>query len=157
MSEAPKKKRPSGPSMILVAGTAVVLLALCFAVPNIGKWSAPQTEQTAAGATPTAAVCTARPVEWRDVTAPPNTAAKSAMIPIPDCHYIRFCDKKQDPECTAATFEGARFNVWCTTRDRDTELPLETSGDQAVNACRPQSKGSEPIKLGYAFIFSPPV
>ncbi len=114
-------------------------------------------EQTTARATPAAAVCTPVPVEWRDVTAPPRTDAKSAMIPIPDCHYIRFCDKKQDPECTAATFDGARFNVWCTTRTRNTELPLETSGDQAVNACRPQSKGSEPIKLEYAFIFSPPV
>lgn len=115
------------------------------------------TEQTAARATPIAAVCTPVPVAWRDVTAPPNTAAKSAMIPIPDCHYLRFCDKTRDPECNAATFEGARFNVWCTTRTRDTELPLETSGDQAVNACRPQSKGSEPIKLEYAFIYSPPV
>lgn len=114
-------------------------------------------EQTAARATPVAAVCTPVPVEWRSVTAPPRRDAKSAMIPIPDCHYLRFCDKKQDPECTAATFDGARFNVWCTTRTRNTELPLETSGDQAVNACRPQSKGNEPIKLEYAFIFSPPV
>ncbi|MES2931523.1 MAG: hypothetical protein V4682_02370 [Patescibacteria group bacterium] len=115
------------------------------------------TEQVAARATPAAAICTPGPVAWQSVTAPPSNAAKSAMIPIPDCHYIRFCDKTQDPECNAATFEGARFNVWCTTRTRNTELPLETSGDQAVNACRPQSKGDEPIKLEYAFIFSPPV
>lgn len=151
---------------LAIAAATIVAVFLWWLLVGMGAGQKPglthverlnrHNQLVAARATPAYAACTPEPVAWRDVTASPRTGKeRSEMIQIPDCHRIWFCDKKQDPECTAASFADTRFRVLCTTRTRTTELPLETSGDQAVNACRPESKGNDPVELKYTFVFSP--
>jgi len=151
---------------LAIAAATIVGIFLWWLLVGMGAGQKPglthverlnrHTQLVAARATPAYATCTPEPVEWQSITALPKTKGeKSRMIPIPDCHRIWFCDKKQDPECTATSFADTRFRVLCTTRTRTTELPLDTSGDQAVNACRPESKGGNPVELTYTFVFSP--
>lgn len=154
MSDAPKAKRSSGPSLALVAGTAVVLLVLTYAVPKIGEWSAAQEEGTTES--PQQTVTTrdgSRAVSsnWQRTTLPSSDADWSSWIEIPVGHSIKFCDLANDPGCSATDFSDVRFDAQCRSlvdgNPRD-----QMSGECTwTDAYRMRAKGSESMTLLYRF------
>lgn len=154
MSDAPKKKGSSGPSPLLVVGTALVLIALCFAVPSIGEWSAPEEEgETESQPRTVVTRDSSRAVSsnWQRTTLPSSDADWPSWIEIPVGHSIRFCDPVRDPGCSATDFSGVRFDAQCRSlvdgNPRD-----QMSGECTwTDAYRARAKGSEPITLLYRF------
>lgn len=89
------------------------------------------------------------------ITAPPTGVARSVEVPVLACHYIRFCDKERDPECNAADFVGARFNVGCMLPDGGVRQILGRTDAPCYTSLTVQSEGDSPIELTWRYVRDP--
>lgn len=139
--------------VVAAVAAFIVLLGIAMGFGQVpGASRAQRLEYSLTHGAQTASISSSCPAEWRTVTAPSVNGRRSELLdPTSGCQ-IHFCDKARDPNCSATSFEGARFVAWCVTDERRTELPLDLARDRYIDACRVQSKTETPIELEYRFV-----
>ena len=103
----------------------------------------------------TGPTCQTDPIEPYTITAPPKEEGWSVRVPVPKCYRIRFCDKTQDPDCTAKDFAESRFVPKCTSPGDSTAREFARARDKHSDACWIQSKGSEALSILVIAEFDP--